>query len=63
MVLFGFCALLCVGAIILPLKNHPAYYVAYAIALSAGLICVCALKGEKPRWRWGKVQPGTEDES
>jgi hypothetical protein len=29
-------------------------FVAYAVFLSAILIFICWLKGEKPRWRWGK---------
>jgi hypothetical protein len=40
------------GAIFLA-KEHPAIFVAYAICLAIGLIIICLLKGEKPRWRWG----------
>lgn len=29
-------------------------YVGYAATLSILLITICYLKGEKPRWRWGK---------
>ena len=39
-------------------------FVAYVIAVSfvsaGGLVAVCALTGEKPRWQWGeKRQPPT----
>ncbi|HTD68305.1 MAG TPA: hypothetical protein VK846_17405 [Candidatus Limnocylindria bacterium] len=30
------------------------FFVAYTVFLSTILIIVCWLKGEKPRWRWGK---------
>ncbi|MGB8355219.1 MAG: hypothetical protein WCD79_15075 [Chthoniobacteraceae bacterium] len=29
------------------------FFVAYMAALTVGLMIVCFLKGEKPRWRWG----------
>ena len=45
-------ALLCGGAILL--KPHVVLFVAYAIVLGAALIVVRLIKGEKPRWRWGK---------
>lgn len=28
-------------------------FVVYSLVLGSGLIWVCWLKGEKPRWRWG----------
>lgn len=32
----------------------PALYLAFVLLLTAALIAVCWLKGEPPRWRWGK---------
>ncbi|MEZ5427742.1 MAG: hypothetical protein R2747_15845 [Pyrinomonadaceae bacterium] len=29
-------------------------YIAYASLLTVALIAICWLKGEPPRWRWGK---------
>jgi hypothetical protein len=29
-------------------------YVAYCVILALALTAICYLKGEKPRWRWGK---------
>ncbi len=29
------------------------WFVAYSFVLAGLLICVCRLKGETPRWRWG----------
>ena len=29
-------------------------YILFTIVMAAILIVVCYLKGEKPRWRWGK---------
>lgn len=33
---------------------HLAAGLAYVTAMSALLVIVCYLKGEPPRWRWGK---------
>ena len=44
--------LLCVGAFLMPM--HAALFVAYTVVLSSGLIVICLVKGEQPRWRWGK---------
>ena len=39
----------------IPLALHsPFLFIAYTIFLSAILIFICWLKGEKPRRRWGK---------
>lgn len=40
------------GTFLLP--AHPAWFVGYAILLCLLLIGICYLKGDKPRWRWGK---------
>jgi hypothetical protein len=37
----------------LALRNH-FLFIAYTLFLSAVLVFICWLKGEKPRWRWGK---------
>jgi hypothetical protein len=46
-------ALLCGGAVVLGPK-HLGLYVAYAVVLGIALFIICLIKGEKPRWRWGK---------
>jgi hypothetical protein len=38
----------------LALHGHHFFFIAYTILLAAILILICWLKGEKPRWRWGK---------
>jgi hypothetical protein len=35
------------------LRVHPIVYACYALALTASLMFVCWLKGEKTSWRWG----------
>jgi hypothetical protein len=54
LVLAVFFALLAVGAILLVPAQQPLCFVAYAAILSVGLIAVCYMKGEPPRWRWGR---------
>ena len=44
--------LLGAGTFLIP--KHPGLYVAYSLVLALVLIIICYLKGEKPRWRWGK---------
>ena len=53
-VVFGvWLTLLCVGgAFLAPI--HVGLFVLYAVVLTIALFLVCLLKGEKPRWRWGK---------
>jgi hypothetical protein len=36
------------------LMPNTGLFVAYAVLLAIVLTIVCFLKGEKPRWRWGK---------
>ena len=38
----------------LALHNHHFLFIAYTLFLSAILILICWIKGEKPRWRWGR---------
>jgi hypothetical protein len=48
-------ALLCGGMVILiEMRKTILFIVFYMLILQAALILVCLLKGEKPRWRWGK---------
>jgi len=44
------------GSLFLFMRNkpHPALFVISTLILSSLLIGVCYLKGEKPRWRWGR---------
>jgi hypothetical protein len=53
-VIVGFVALLgTAGVLFLPGK-HFGLWIASVIILGAALIIICLVKGEKPRWRWGK---------
>ena len=52
LVLAAFVVLIAAGAILFPPRL--AAYLIYDAALSIGLVMVCWLKGEPPRWRWGK---------
>jgi len=36
------------------ISTQMALFLAYTAVLSIVLIIICYLKGEKPRWRWGK---------
>jgi hypothetical protein len=51
-VLISYVALLGLSALLF-LPQHPLRFLLMASILTAVLILVCALKGEKPRWRWG----------
>jgi hypothetical protein len=53
-VLAVFIALLGAGAILLAPDKNIAAFLGYVALLSALLIVICWLKGELPRWRWGK---------
>lgn len=52
-VLGVFAALLSAGALLLTPGRGPAFAI-YVLVTSAALVLVCYLKGEPPRWRWGK---------
>ena len=52
LVLAAYLTSLCAGAFLI--SEQTGFYVAYAAVLSIVLIIICYLKGEKPRWRWGK---------
>lgn len=47
-------ALFAAGIIYFELPADTVRFVLYCLAISGILIAVCWLKGEKPRWRWGK---------
>lgn len=48
-------ALLSTGGIFLA-PHSIGLYVVYATVLGIALFVVALIKGEKPRWRWGKEQ-------
>ena len=53
-VMAAFFALLGVGFMLYPPNAKLAALVVYALILAAVLVAICWLKGEPPRWRWGK---------
>jgi hypothetical protein len=52
-VLVGYLVLLSLGTIVLDPRFHMIGFLVYTALLSAALIAVCWLKGERPRWRRG----------
>jgi len=53
-VLAGFFVLVGAGALVFPPNSNASAFIIYVLALSALLVAICWLKGEPPRWRWGK---------
>ena len=53
-VLATFIGLLAAGSFVLPPDRELDLFLAYVALLSVLLIAVCWLKGEPPRWHWGK---------
>lgn len=53
-VLVGYFSLLGSAALFSPPDREPFTFVLLVTALSLALVAVCWLKGEPPRWRWGK---------
>jgi len=53
LVLLGFFALLVAGALVFLPKLQTGYFLVYTMVLVAGLIAVCYVTGEPPKWRWG----------
>jgi len=53
-VLAAFIGLLAVGFLLFPPNKSLGAFLAYVVGLSALLFAICWLKGEPPRWRWGK---------
>ena len=54
MVIAVYALLAAAGAIVIVPADRPGAFVAYMLLLSALLTLVCWLKGEPPRWRWGR---------
>lgn len=54
LVLGCFVALLGTSAFVLLPGKHIGLWIASEAVLVAALIITCLIKGEKPRWRWGK---------
>jgi drug/metabolite transporter (DMT)-like permease len=52
--LAAFIGLLTAGLLLFPPKTNLGPFVAYVLLLVALLFGICWLKGEPPRWRWGK---------
>ena len=46
--------LLAAGYFIFPPERHIGYFLAYVWIVVLALVGICWLKGEPPRWRWGK---------
>jgi hypothetical protein len=53
-VLAAFIGLLAVGFLLFPPSKDVGALLVYVVALGALLFGICWLKGEPPRWRWGK---------
>ena len=53
LVLLAYIILVGVGALLL-LPKHPGLFFGCVGILVVALILICFIKGEKPRWRWGK---------
>jgi len=53
LVFAAFFALLIAGVHLFPPARSSSRFLLYEIGLTVGLVAVCWLKGEPPRWRWG----------
>lgn len=52
--LFIYVALSVTGIPLLDATHHTVPYLIYISALTIAMVVVCWLKGEQPKWRWGK---------
>ena len=52
-VLASFLGLVVTGVFVFPPERELISFVVYVAVLSIGLVGICWLKGEPPRWRWG----------
>ena len=52
-VLIAFVGLFGAGFLVFPPSTEIGPLLIYVFLLTAGLIAICWLKGEPPRWRWG----------
>jgi len=53
-VLAVFIALIVAGRFVFPPREHAMAFVTYILVSIALLVAICWIKGEPPRWRWGK---------
>lgn len=49
-----FFALLAAGVFLFPPADQMISFIVFVIVIAALFVAVCWLKGEPPRWRWGK---------
>ena len=54
LVLAAFCVLVVAGGLTLPARYGEAAFAVYCGILSLILVVICWIKGEPPKWRWGK---------
>ena len=54
LVLALYVTLMLAGIPVIGADSNPELYTVYVTVLSCGLLVICRLKGEPPRWRWGK---------
>lgn len=50
----GYAGLLAASGIFFPPRQTPALFATSASIWTAALFGICLLKGEKPKWRWGR---------
>ncbi len=53
LVLAAYAVFIALCAAFLPPQDHIAAFLTSVAVLTAALILICWLKGEKPQWRWG----------
>jgi len=54
-VAYGIAAALWIGGyFIFPPGTRTGFFIGHVLLVSLALVVVCWLKGEPPRWRWGK---------
>jgi len=53
-VLLLFLVVVFCAVIFFPPSETPLIFSIVVILATVALICICFIKGEKPRWRWGK---------
>ena len=54
LVFVGFFALLALGAVLFPPSQGVPAFLTWTGVLTALLLAICWLKGEPPKWRWGR---------